>query len=79
MNTLLTKRHKELSGHLILGLTNAEIGRRMGIKEKTVKYHLSEMYRRTETKNKTHLAIKLVHFMYRARDLEDEIDHKESV
>lgn len=42
----LSRREREILQHLGLGLTNAEIGRRMFISEKTVRNHLCNVYRK---------------------------------
>lgn len=41
---LLTNREKQILGFVVLGLTNAEIGKRLFLAESTVKYHLLSVY-----------------------------------
>ena len=42
----LTAREREVAGMLPFGLSNADIGRRLGLAEGTVKFHLSNVYRK---------------------------------
>lgn len=48
----ITAREAEILGYLDLGLSNAEIGRRMGISLPTVKWHLSNLYSKLNVKNR---------------------------
>lgn len=41
---VLTNREKQILGFVVLGLTNAEIGKRLFLAESTVKYHLLSVY-----------------------------------
>jgi DNA-binding CsgD family transcriptional regulator len=42
----LTRRHREILRLLSVGLTEAEVGRRLGISRGTVKNHMTEAYGR---------------------------------
>lgn len=42
----LTPREREILASLVRGLSNSEIGRELWITEKTVKFHLSNLYRK---------------------------------
>ena len=50
---ILTRREREILGLLARGLTNAEIGNRLFISEKTVRNHLSSVYRKLGVRNRT--------------------------
>jgi DNA-binding NarL/FixJ family response regulator len=50
---LLTKREREILDLVAEGLPNAEIGRRLWITEQTVKFHLSNVYRKLGVSNRT--------------------------
>ena len=41
------------------GLSNADIARNLGIVEKTVKFHLTTVFRKARVKNRTELALKI--------------------
>jgi DNA-binding CsgD family transcriptional regulator len=59
-NTSLTKREKEILGHIVAGRTYAEIARELVISEKTVSVHVSNLLRKTGTSGRLELA-QLVH------------------
>ncbi len=52
---LLTRREYDVVQAICQGLTNKEIGRRLKISDKTVKNHLSSIYRRCELTGRTEL------------------------
>jgi len=52
---LLTRREFDVVQAICQGLTNKQIGRRLDISEKTVKNHLSSIYRRCELTGRTEL------------------------
>jgi DNA-binding NarL/FixJ family response regulator len=58
----LTKREKDLLGLLHLGLSNAEIASRLFISEKTVKGHLTRLYRKLNVENRAQATIKTTGF-----------------
>ncbi len=49
----LTARHWDLLRLLAAGHTNAQIARRLGIGESTVRTHLENLYRRLDVTNRT--------------------------
>jgi DNA-binding CsgD family transcriptional regulator len=49
----LTPRHRQLLCLLAAGSTNAQIARRLGLSEGTVRKHLENMYRRLQVSNRT--------------------------
>ena len=51
----LTAREREILELVCEGLTNKEIGNRLGVSEGTVKIHLHNMYRKTAVSNRTSL------------------------
>ncbi len=42
----ITPRHREIIDLVMQGMTNVDIGERLFIAETTVKYHLTEIYKR---------------------------------
>lgn len=55
----LSPREKELLGLVTLGLSNAEIATRLFISEKTVKGHLTNIYRKLEVSNRLQATLKV--------------------
>ena len=49
----LTAREREILGLAAAGLTNARIGRELWVTEQTVKFHLSNVYRKLGVSNRT--------------------------
>jgi DNA-binding NarL/FixJ family response regulator len=49
----LTAREREILGLVADGLTNAHIGRELYVTEQTVKFHLSNIYRKLSVSNRT--------------------------
>jgi DNA-binding NarL/FixJ family response regulator len=49
----LTAREREILGLMADGLTNARIGRELWVTEQTVKFHLSNIYRKLGVSNRT--------------------------
>jgi DNA-binding CsgD family transcriptional regulator len=43
---VLSVRQREILGHVVEGLSNAEIGRRIYLSESTIKQHLHAAYKR---------------------------------
>ena len=56
----LTAREVEILGLAAQGLTNGRIGRELWITEQTVKFHLSNVYRKLGVSNRTEAS----HFAY---------------
>lgn len=52
----LTERQREIGRLVRCGLTNKEIGRRLGISDKTVKTHVSRMLEKTQLQRRVQLA-----------------------
>lgn len=55
----LSDREKETVDVLVTGASNKEIGRKLGITERTVKAHVSAILRKTDTADRVSLIIKL--------------------
>jgi two-component system nitrate/nitrite response regulator NarL len=53
----LTARERQIVLELAEGITNKEIGRRLGLAEGTVKVHLHHIYRKLGIANRTALAV----------------------
>jgi len=56
-NAPLTKREYQIIQVLPEGITNKEIGRRLGLTEGTIKVHLHRIYRKLGIANRTMLAV----------------------
>jgi two-component system nitrate/nitrite response regulator NarL len=56
MNSL-TSREREIFFALAEGLSNKDVGRRLGLSEGTVKVHLHNIYSKLGVKNRTALAV----------------------
>lgn len=52
----LTPREKEVMQLVIKGLTNKEVAHQLGIKERTVEFHLHAVFHKTHTSNRTEAA-----------------------
>lgn len=57
---LLSSREKEVLGLVAEGLSNKQIGKKLFISERTVKNHLSSVYRKINVKDRTQAAVFLV-------------------
>jgi DNA-binding NarL/FixJ family response regulator len=49
----LTRREREILTHVSEGMANAEIARLLWVSEQTVKFHLSNIYRKLNVTNRT--------------------------
>jgi DNA-binding CsgD family transcriptional regulator len=56
----LTERQSELAVLVAQGMSNAEVGERLGIAPATVKKHLEQVYHRLGVSNRTQLAVLLM-------------------
>jgi DNA-binding NarL/FixJ family response regulator len=54
--TVLTRREREIVRHVALGLRNAEVARRLGIGEVTVKTHLNNVFQKLGLHDRVELA-----------------------
>jgi len=54
--TLLTRREREILGMVAQGGSNSELARELWVTEQTVKFHLSNIYRKLEVGNRTQAA-----------------------
>ena len=52
----LSARQREILGHVVQGLSNAEIGRRLYLSESTIKQHLRSAYKLLGVSNRTEAA-----------------------
>ena len=59
----LTRRERETLQILVEGLTNREIGNRLGIQEQTVKNAVSLLCQKLHAKNRVQLAVKAVRLL----------------
>lgn len=53
----LTYREREVIAQVLRGVSNAEIGRTLGLQEKTIKFHLSRIYRKLGIANRSQLIL----------------------
>jgi NarL family two-component system response regulator LiaR len=53
---LLTRREREILSMVAEGGSNSELGRQLWVTEQTVKFHLSNIYRKLEVSNRTQAA-----------------------
>jgi DNA-binding NarL/FixJ family response regulator len=59
LNKLLSNREKQIVDKVLKGSSNKEVAIELNITERTVKAHLTAIYRKTKTKNRFDLSIKL--------------------
>ncbi len=57
----LTQRQNEIAIMIAQGLGNKEIAFRLGIRESTVKNHVTEAFRRSGCRNRVELAVRYAH------------------
>ena len=57
---MLTPREKDIAELVAVGMSNKEIGRELGICYQTVRNTLVHVFRKTSTRKRTQLAVKLV-------------------
>lgn len=49
----LTKKEQAVANLLVQGLTNKEMSIQLGVTEKAVKFHLTNIYKKSNVKNRT--------------------------
>lgn len=57
---LFSNREQQVAELLIQGLSNQEICNELDLKIQTVKFHLCNIYKKTESKGRTHLTVKIL-------------------
>ena len=55
----LTKREQQVAALIPLGITNAQIARRLRISEQTAKFHVCNVLDKLEVRNRTEAAAKI--------------------
>ena len=63
-NYWLTMRESEIADLVAAGMSNKEIARQLGIRHQTVRNTLVHVFRKTSTRKRTQLAVKLVLLEY---------------
>ena len=56
----LTAREREISAHIVNGLTCKEIGRKLGISHRTVEVHRARLMKKLTAKNSAELVSKII-------------------
>lgn len=64
MELMLTNREREIAALIAMGMSNKEIARQLGIRHQTVRNMLVNVFRKTATKKRTQLAVKLIVSQY---------------
>ncbi len=59
LNELFSNREKQIVDQIVQGKTNPQIADELFITERTVKAHLTSIFKKTDTKNRFELAVKL--------------------
>jgi DNA-binding CsgD family transcriptional regulator len=59
----LSNREAELSELVSMGLSNKEVGNQLFITEKTVKFHLTNIYKKLNVKSRAQLIVSCLPFM----------------
>jgi two-component system nitrate/nitrite response regulator NarL len=57
---LLTPREGDIAALVAMGMSNKEIGRQLGIRHQTVRNILVNVFRKTSTRKRTQLAVKMI-------------------
>ena len=60
MNNFFSQREREVIDLVAAGLSNKAVGEKLGITEKTVKFHLTNIFRTAQVKRRTELIV--MHF-----------------
>jgi DNA-binding NarL/FixJ family response regulator len=58
----LTAKELEIGYFLCLGLTNRQIAEKMSVREATIKYHLTHIYKKLDVLNRTQAVVSLIEF-----------------
>ncbi|MNP54372.1 Tetrathionate response regulatory protein TtrR [compost metagenome] len=56
----LTPREREISAHIVNGLTCKEIGRKLDISHRTVEVHRARLMKKLQAKNSAELVSKII-------------------
>lgn len=64
INSVLTQREREIAELVAFGRSNKEIARQLGLRNQTVRNMLVHVFRKTSTRKRTQLAVKLVLLEY---------------
>lgn len=59
LNQVLSNREKQILDQVLKGKTNKAVGIKLNITERTVKAHLTTIYKKTGTRNRFELNVKL--------------------
>ena len=62
LESVLKERQREVILQVMTGRTNLQVGQQLGIAEKTVKYHITNIYKLMKVKNRGEAMIKLHNF-----------------
>lgn len=60
MNSILTKREKEVFDYLVKNYSTADIAQKLGISEKTVRNHISNVMQKLGVKGRAGAVIELI-------------------
>ena len=63
-NLFLTPRERDIAALVAVGMSNKEIGRQLGIRNQTVRNTLVHVFRKTSSRKRTQLAVKMVLLEY---------------
>ena len=66
INAVLTRRECQIAELVAFGMSNKEIARQLGLRHQTVRNTLVHVFRKTSTRKRTQLAVKLVLLEYPA-------------
>ena len=64
INLFLTPRERDIAALVGAGMSNKEIGRQLGIRNQTVRNTLVHVFRKTASRKRTQLAVKMVLLEY---------------
>lgn len=56
----LTPREREISAHIVNGLTCKEVGRKLSISHRTVEVHRAKLMKKLQAKNSAELVSKII-------------------